>query len=68
MAVNGEPVVFMEPKDVKAKLTSASRPMTVRLVRQCSESHFSTVTTPSGEKRVKKWIDGDVPSHVQFHA
>ena len=68
MAVNGESVVFMEPKEVKAKLKSASRPMTVRFVRQCSESHFSTATTPSGQKRVKKWIDGDVPSRVRLHA
>ena len=53
MSINGESVVFLEPKEVKAKLKSAPRPMTVRFVRQCSESHYSSVTTPEGEKRVK---------------
>ena len=66
MSINGESVVFLEPKEVKAKLKTAPRPMTVRFVRQCSESHYSSVTTPEGEKRVKKWIDGDVGTHPLF--
>lgn len=34
--------------------------MTVRFAKPISKSHYKTITTPSGEKKTKKWGDSDV--------
>lgn len=34
--------------------------MTVRFAKPISKSHYKTITTPSGEKKIKKWGDNDV--------
>ena len=59
-AINGEKVIFLSPNEVKSKLKTSKRPMTVRFAKPISKSHYKTITTPSGEKKTKKWGDNDV--------
>ena len=59
-AVNGESVIYMTPNDVKERLKKSKRPMTVRFAKPVSKSHYKTITTPNGEKKIKKWGDSDV--------
>lgn len=58
-------MIFESPKDVKEKLKNSKRPMTVRFAKPVSKSHYKTITTPDGEKKIKKWGDRDVLLLIQ---
>lgn len=60
IAVNGEPVIFLGPREVKSKLKKSPRPMTVRFAHPCSKEDYTTITSPDGFKKTKKWDDSDV--------
>ena len=60
IAVNGEPVTFLGPRDVKGKLKKSPRPLTVRFAHHCSKEDYKTITSPEGEKKTQKWRDDDV--------
>ena len=34
--------------------------MTVRFARPCSKSHYRTIYSPEGEKKIQKWSSQDV--------